>query len=129
MAIVRNTASEMMFLLRATGQVRALLMMEASPQGRIISPVPMAQSRMGTCGGRQELIGRSGLRAGCAAPGTLIPGGATARRSPCYSWRCGYEMVRSAARATLAEAEAVVGRMEVKYGVGIGTIRFCVCSP
>ena len=82
----------------------------------------VAQSRMGACGGRQELIGRSGLRAGCAAPGTLIPGGATARRSPCYSWRCGYEVVRSAARATLAEAEAVVGRMGVKYGVGYDLI-------
>eukprot|EP01050_Picozoa_sp_SAG11_P002854 SAG11_NODE_149_length_14661_cov_10.031658_7_plen_180_part_00 len=77
----------------------------------------VAQSRMGACGGRQKLIGRSGLRAG-----TLIPGGATARRSPFYSRRCGYEVVRSAARATLAEAEAVVGRMGVKYGVGYDLI-------
>eukprot|EP01050_Picozoa_sp_SAG11_P038763 SAG11_NODE_15978_length_560_cov_2.219089_1_plen_116_part_01 len=82
----------------------------------------MAQSRLGACGGRQELIERSDLGAGCAAPGTLIPGGATARRSPRYSRRGGCEVVCSAARTALMEAEAAVGRMEVKYGVGYDLI-------
>ena len=82
----------------------------------------VVQSRMGACGGRQVPITRSSPSAGGAAPGTLVPGGVAARRSPRHTRRGGCEVACSAARAALQEVEAVVRRMEVQYEVGYDLI-------
>eukprot|EP01050_Picozoa_sp_SAG11_P004125 SAG11_NODE_254_length_11587_cov_4.312913_16_plen_556_part_00 len=75
------------------------------------------QSRMGACGGRQGLIAWSSSSAGYAAPGTLIPGGAAARRSPRHARRGGCQVACSTARTALKEAEAAARRIEAKYEV------------